>query len=624
MERLIFSFNELSSSHHRTMDILSKDQTDKVPKLESLCLDNLAKHIIGVLFDQQLHYSSRTALLNGRNGPYIPSHVEETLKMWSKYIPVRLKENMLSSSIQVLKSLLGSGGLVIDSRTRINPLPMLVASLFQSLFDCTFTKISVPSELQWVKESRLKVLHLLHSSNNPFLTEARFDCYPKNKLLHSIQFSEEYLLANCFNKLPKLKILTLPFVCTNEILSQLCNCCPMLEVLSIEGSFGVTDEGIALYCTKSAPCLPPANKRGKVDLKDPATRIGFQATPIIAGCTDQLKMFQMIKAKKSSKITEEEITSSAQIPKPLKQLDLTGTSVTIKGAEQVLKELKELRILKLNEDIWGDLFNGLKSEELCFDCIETCDKMATINFTENVALHLAPIYDLFPNLSHLTINLSRLRNMNEDDSESIGNMQNFLPGFKALKSLTIIAKNNYFNLLGACITPDVGHKIQTVCLKGSKSSVVDMSKLNLLFPNVQSLTVSHTSLVCDLNSSKFSTKLRAVKLWQIENSKWKVLVRNSPLLEKVFLWNLVITDQDFLHVIPTHLKRVQDLRIGGDEIGYVRLSEDSVKTLLQSCPEIRTIGGVVEWKGIKDLTGLLREMFESDWRLRLDQTMTKL
>ena len=120
----------------------------------------------------------------------------------------------------------------------------------------------------------------------------------KNRAYHkmqphfwTVQFSEEYLLTTCFNKLPSLTCLYLPSVCTDDMLSQLALCCPSLQVLSVEGSTRVTDAGVSMLINPAS--LQVKKKRPAVDLRDPGTRVGFQATPIIAGFTDQLKMYKV-------------------------------------------------------------------------------------------------------------------------------------------------------------------------------------------------------------------------------------------------------------------------------------------------------------------------------------------
>ena len=44
--------------------------------------------------------------------------------------------------------------------------------------------------------------------------------------------------------------------------------------------------------------------RPPIDLSNPATRVGFQATPFIAGCTDQLQMYNIVEKKKEQKASD--------------------------------------------------------------------------------------------------------------------------------------------------------------------------------------------------------------------------------------------------------------------------------------------------------------------------------
>ena len=59
-------------------------------------------------------------------------------------------------------------------------------------------------------------------------------------------------------------------------------------------------------------------------------------------------------------------------------------------------------------------------------------------------------------------------------------------------------------------------------------------------------------------------------------------------------------------------------RIGCDEIGFIKLSEDSVLRLINACKELRCIGGICEWK-TRDLFNLLQKLLlEGGWRISLD------
>ena len=146
----------------KAMDILVKlNQICPLP-LRDLALKEVARLISRYLLENQMYFSSRASKISGRDGVYILNIVEERLNLWSRSLPIRLREEVLYATINTLATTLGIGG--IDTFNRTNPLPVLIASVFESLFDSSFQKCTLPSMLQWNKESRLKVLHLLHQS----------------------------------------------------------------------------------------------------------------------------------------------------------------------------------------------------------------------------------------------------------------------------------------------------------------------------------------------------------------------------------------------------------------------------------------------------------------------------
>lgn len=79
--------------------------------------------------------------------------------------------------------------------------------------------LSVYNELQWHRQSRSKVLHLLHQSDSG-VQQIRFQCYeaPLFKF-EPLSFSERFILMNCFYRFGKLRSLHLPNVCDDEILA---------------------------------------------------------------------------------------------------------------------------------------------------------------------------------------------------------------------------------------------------------------------------------------------------------------------------------------------------------------------------------------------------------------------
>jgi len=232
----------------RAMDILVRLDQICPMSLRETALKEVARSTARMLIENQMYFSCRKSKVIGRDGAYILNIVEERLKLWSHTLPIRLREEVLYATISTLTGILGIGG--IDTFNRTNPLPVLIASAFESLFDSSFHTCTLPSMLQWNKECRLKVLHLLHQApSRTAINEVReiiFDCYIGCRLVNDITFSEEYLLANCFNRYPKLCILSLPCVCNDDMLARIAQCCTCLEELNVSGSIGVSDEGVQL------------------------------------------------------------------------------------------------------------------------------------------------------------------------------------------------------------------------------------------------------------------------------------------------------------------------------------------------------------------------------------------
>ena len=187
----------------RAMDILVRlNQICPLP-LRDLALKEVARLATHLLLENQMYFSSRASKINGRDGVYILNNVEERLKIWSRNLPIRLREELLSATVNTLASTLGIGG--IDTYNRTNPLPVLIASAFESLFDSSFLRCTLPSMLQWNKESRLKVLHLLHQA--PTRQEPTL-CYnsPKKIFQHFILKSLIFLPTG--SKIPARILIT--------------------------------------------------------------------------------------------------------------------------------------------------------------------------------------------------------------------------------------------------------------------------------------------------------------------------------------------------------------------------------------------------------------------------------
>ena len=135
--------------------------------------------------------------------------------------------------------------------------------------------------------------------------------------------------------------------------------------------------------------------------------------------------------------------------------------------------------------------------------------------------------------------------------------------------------------------------------------------------------LSKIGYIGSLYENRQLEKLKVVKLWdvhvQANDHSWKRLLKCAKNLEKLYLWNLVINDDDLLDIMNFNpWKQLQDARIGCSEIGFVRLTDDSVTRLIKHCPVIKTIGGICDWK-TRDLLTLLQSlMVEGGWKITLE------
>ena len=156
----------------RTMDVLMK--FDKIPpNLKHLTQEAVSNLIIRALWKNQIHSEASTT---SPAAVYILSTVEDDLKYWTSVLPVRVKEDILSTVCKLLIGNLGTIGYRSQHHT-YNPLPVLIASSFEVLYDVTFQSLEIFNELQWNKESRGKVLHLVHKNLNTGVQHIDFACY---------------------------------------------------------------------------------------------------------------------------------------------------------------------------------------------------------------------------------------------------------------------------------------------------------------------------------------------------------------------------------------------------------------------------------------------------------------
>ena len=91
-------------------------------------------------------------------------------------LPSGIREDILQNVSKLLIGNLGTVGYRSQHHT-YNPLPVLIASSFEILYDVNFKALNIVNELQWNKESRGKVLHLIHKNLNIGIQHIDFACY---------------------------------------------------------------------------------------------------------------------------------------------------------------------------------------------------------------------------------------------------------------------------------------------------------------------------------------------------------------------------------------------------------------------------------------------------------------
>jgi hypothetical protein len=100
---------------------------------------------------------------------------------------------------------------------------------------------------------------------------------------------------------------------------------------------------------------------------------------------------------------------------------------------------------------------------------------------------------------------------------------------------------------------------------------------------------------------------------------WKHLIRASPALQSLHLWNVVTLDADFRELIECDaLRALRWLRVRSSDVGCIRLSEDTAVRLVAACPHLQGLGGICDWN-VRDILALLRHLLVSGgWKLELD------
>ena len=160
--------------------------------------------------------------------------------------------------------------------------------------------------------------------------------------------------------------------------------------------------------------------------------------------------------------------------------------------------------------------------------------------------------------------------------------------------------------------------------------MINIDHLNAACPNLQSLVITHSTLTMDQimdatsNNKIMYKNLNFCRLYDIHvdqsnDHAWKKLLKSAKNLTHLYLFNIVIADMDIEDLMNFNkLVHLQDIRIGCSEIGFVKLTDDTVTRLVRSCSDLKSIGGICDWK-IRDLLTLLTSLMqEGGWKITLE------
>jgi len=190
-------------------------------------------------------------------------------------------------------------------------------------------------------------------------------------------------------------------------------------------------------------------------------------------------------------------------------------------------------------------------------------------------------------------------------------------------------KDVHFDHMTPFLGEDLGSRLTHLFFSG-KSTLINIDHLNAACPNLQSLVITHSTLTMDQTMDATSNnkimyknlnfcRLYDIHVDQSNDHAWKKLLKSAKNLTHLYLFNIVIADMDIEDLMNFNkLVYLQDIRIGCSEIGFVKLTDDTVTRLVRSCSDLKSIGGICDWK-IRDLLTLLTSLMqEGGWKITLE------
>jgi len=537
---------------------------------------------------------------------YIPEPLERSLREWIDIIPISLRQDILNRSSHILFSTIGK-----VTEMSSSTVPIMLAAVLEILYSPCLKEVEVWTDFHWHQEARMKVLHLLHSQEAT-IKNLHLTCY-KTPIFQfqALSFSERFLLMNVLNKFRKLKQLSVPYVADDDLLAKLGGgSCPELEHLDVQGSWEVTNQGLASLSGQDGQMV--------------IGRVGWVPSHF-AQCGEGQKLLSNIlqgSPVSASQIANLMTQNKAQhsMTNSLRSLNIENTAVDGKGLETVLENFRNLQRLKADEKHWQSLLVNLSGAgHGCRDCFPRNLPLRSVNLSRNTYSLLDPLSQILPNLEHLTIsNFER----SEVYLDGLDNLP-LLHVFTKLQSLTL--QDVEMDQMYRYLEQGGGHNIRCFTYK-SRHRHIDLAKLDKLCPNLKKLTICESlmvykpgsSMVVDIKSFS-NLKHLTVKdvIMEGDQACWKRLIKRCLGLEHLTIQNIRMTDADMTDLLSANpFSHLEELNISST--GTINMTEDSVYKLLEKCPRLRKIGGICCWSS-RDIVTLLDQLSSKHhFKIRMD------
>ncbi|XP_059097046.1 uncharacterized protein LOC131891468 [Tigriopus californicus] len=564
-----------------TMDLLVKSAPGP-DSLESLACECLADYIVSLLARRQPGGGPKG------NFPAMEHALIQNFQSWISQLISPILPDVLAIANVKLRGLLDR-----TQPDHVTLLPILISTLLEMMYRQDLKGLVLEPELQWHKDSRSRVLHLIHLQESG-LQSLSFKCY-QAPLFHyeTLQFSERYILLSCFYRLSKLHCLTLPNVCDDEILAYIGLHCPLLTYIDIQGSLRVTNQGVSWFLFREDPPQSPISfhpshlnlddsLKSKIFQKSsPISRPGFRPTPMTAAmlkpCPQKRNQLKRIKSWK-----------------------LRDTGITHAALKAILQDCSGLHVLEANEKEWIDFIEASAEATMSYPGIRD------IHLSIRDSQFLKALSKMFPNLQFLHV-FSPLPCSQE--LLTLDSTEAYFP-----KCQRISMRNAHL-----CHPRNIwlGQQLTNLEFKGQQHEL-NLDVLAEQCPHLQQLSVFEGRL-SHQGPIEFP-QLTHLKVWNIDGKgPLSLLICSAPQLEALFLWNVVVTDSDLSVILSKNpLQELREFRIASSEIGFVRLTEESALRLIQSCPKLSVLGGICDWNTSDLLTFLHKLLISGGWKMILE------